>query len=174
MRSALPKEDVLNRSKLICDNFTDLPAFNESNKIAIYFPINNEVDTIELFKKIILNRKNCFFPKIVNNELYFHKINNLEELESGSFGIPEPGSSIVSTIINDIDLFIVPGLCFDLKGSRLGYGKGYYDRALKDVSSSKIYAFCYSFQILNNVPAGKYDKCVGHIVSESGVVSSKI
>jgi len=174
MRSALPKEDVLNRSKLICDNFADLPALNESKKIAIYFPINNEVDTIEIFKKIILNRKSCFFPKIVNKELYFHKISNLEELESGSFGIQEPGSSIVSTCINDIDLFIVPGLCFDLKGSRLGYGKGYYDRALKDVSSSKIYAFCYSFQILNNVPAGKYDKCVGHLVSESGVVSSKI
>ena len=51
MRSALPKEDVLNRSKLICDNFADLLAFNESKKIAIYFPINNEVDTIELFKK---------------------------------------------------------------------------------------------------------------------------
>lgn len=173
-RIALTKEDVLSRSKLVCNNFTELQAFIESKKIAIYFPINNEVDTIELFNQIILNGKSCYFPNIVNKELSFHKISNLEELESGSFGIPEPDSSIVSTCINDIDLFIVPGLCFDLKGSRLGYGKGYYDRALKNVSSSNIYAFCYSFQILNDVPAGKYDKCVGHIVSECGVITTKI
>ena len=118
--------------------------------------------------------KNCFFPKVVNNELYFHKISNLQELESGSYGIPEPGKSTVSADINIIDLFIVPGLGFDHKGSRLGYGKGLYDKSLKDVSSSKIYAFCYSFQILNDVPATKHDKSVGHTVSESGVVSFKI
>ena len=174
IRSALSKKDILDRSKLICEHFAALQAFIKSNNIAIYYPINNEVDTAELFKTMILNGKNCFFPKIINKELSFHKISNLEELEPGSFGIPEPKSSHDSTCINDIDLFIVPGLYFDFKGSRLGYGKGYYDRALKDIISSKIYAFCYSFQIIDEVPSGKNDKCVGHIVSESGVVSTKI
>ncbi len=123
---------------------------------------------------MVREHKNCFFPKVVNNELYFHKISNLEELETGAFGIPEPGNSAVSADINDIDIFIVPGLGFDHKGARLGYGKGLYDKSLKDVSSSKIYAFCYSFQILNKVPVSSYDKKVGHTVSESGVVSIKI
>jgi len=170
----LPKSEVLSHSKLICDNFADLPAYKRSTNIAIYSPINNEVDTLEIFKRNLLDGKNSFFPKVVNNELYFHKINNLNELETGSFGIQEPVSSIVSSSINDIDLFIVPGLCFDLNGSRLGYGKGLYDKALKNVSSSKIYAFCYSFQILNDVPSSNHDKSVGHMVSESGVVSIKI
>ena len=120
---------------------------------------------------MVRENKNCFFPKVVNNKLYFHKISNLNELDEGYFGIPEPGKSAVLSDINSIDLFIVPGLCFDLKGSRLGYGKGLYDKALKDVTSSKIYAFCYTFQILKEVPADRHDKRVGHIVSESGVVS---
>ncbi len=174
MRSALSKTEVINRSKLVCDSFTSLPVFKESKNIVIYSPINNEVDTAELFKSIKQNGKSSFFPKVVNNELYFHKISNPEELESGSFGIPEPSGSAVFAGIDEIDLFIVPGLCFDIKGSRLGYGKGFYDRALKDVSSSSIYAFCYSFQILNDVPTSKNDKRVGFVVSESGVVSTKI
>ena len=174
VRSKFSKKEILDKSQIICGHFTDLKAYNSSENIAIYYPINNEVDTRQLFKKIILNGKSCFFPKIVNKELSFHKVSSLDELETGCYGIPEPRSSSDLISINDIDLFIVPGVSFDLKGSRLGYGKGYYDRALKDVSSSKIYAFCFSFQILNEVPSGNNDKPVGHIVSESGVVSTKI
>lgn len=173
-RNLLSKSEVNNLSKLISDRFASLPVFKESKNIAIYSPINNEVDTAGLFRTLLENGKSSFFPKIVNNELYFHKISKPEELEYGSFGIPEPGGSADLTGINEIDLFIVPGLGFDNKGSRIGYGKGFYDRALKDVSSSKIYAFCYSFQILNNVPTSENDKRVGFIVSESGVVSTKI
>jgi len=159
---------------LICDSFDQLPAFKQSTNIAIYYPVNNEVDTLTLFNTIQHAGKYSYFPKVADGRLYFHKISNLNQLETGYYGIPEPGNSVISTGINEIDLFIIPGLCFDLAGSRLGYGKGLYDQALKCISSSKLYAFCYKFQILNEVPSNKDDKKVGHIISESGVVSCKI
>lgn len=173
-RSALSDYEVKESSRLICGIFTGLPEYKSAKNIAIYSPVRNEVDTHGLFNKIVHDDKNCFFPKVVNNKLYFHKITDLKYLETGYAGIPEPANPGEPVSISDIDLFVVPGLCFDINGQRLGYGKGLYDMTLEDVSSSKIYAFCYSFQILNEVPSDKHDKKVGHVVNESGIVSFKI
>lgn len=173
-RSGLSEKEVKESSNLICSIFTELPEYKSSNNIAIYSPVRNEVDTNGLFKKIVSDNKNCFFPRVVNNKLFFHKITDLGDLGIGYSTIPEPSNTDDPVKTCDIDLFVVPGLCFDLKGSRIGYGKGFYDKALKDVSSSKIYAFCYSFQILSEVPTDQHDKKVGHVVNESGIVSFKI
>jgi len=173
-RCSLSNESIQKNSKLICDSFAQLNAFKQSSNIAIYYPVKNEVDTLTLFNTIQSAGKYSYFPKVADGKLYFHKIRNLNQLETGYYGIPEPGNSVIFTGINEIDLFIVPGLCFDLKGSRLGYGKGLYDQALKNISSSKLYAFCYKFQILNELPSDKDDKRVGHLISESDVVSCKI
>jgi len=68
------------------------------------------------------------------------------------------------------DLFIVPGLAFDLHGHRVGRGGGFYDRLLKDVSAPKI-ALAFDFQVLAEVPHTLYDISMTTIVTEKRIIS---
>lgn len=173
-RRGLSREFIQNRSNEICDRFTCLQAYLKAVNVAVYYPFNNEVDTQGLFNKIKESGKNCYFPKVAESGIDFHKIDRLSELETGSFGIQEPGVSAPIADVEDLDILVVPGLCFDHSGSRLGYGKGFYDKALSNVPSSKIYGFCFSFQIIDDVPSEEYDKRVGYLVSEDKLAICKI
>ena len=70
--------------------------------------------------------------------------------------------------MSEIDILVVPGIAFDKKGNRLGYGKGFYDRLL---SGKRIFSIglAYSFQLLENLPYDKYDKRLDAIASEDGI-----
>ncbi|MDR3253687.1 MAG: 5-formyltetrahydrofolate cyclo-ligase, partial [Endomicrobium sp.] len=71
---------------------------------------------------------------------------------------------------DNIDLIFVPGLAFDVLGYRMGYGKGYYDRWLKNLPSEKIVGLAYDFQIADKLPSEKYDIPVGLIITEKRVI----
>ena len=94
----------------------------------------------------------------------------LEELESGSFGVREP--SLAAPQYNmDLDgqaLCLVPGLCFDNKGYRLGYGKGYYDRFLARFRGVTL-GLCYNDFLQDCLPVGDYDLPVQQIATEDRV-----
>ena len=70
--------------------------------------------------------------------------------------------------VDKLDLLVVPGVAFDEKGYRLGYGKGYYDKVL---ARKKIFSIGlgYSLQLLEKVPRGKYDERLDAIVTEEGI-----
>jgi len=71
---------------------------------------------------------------------------------------------------SDIDLIVVPGVAFDMSGNRLGMGKGFYDRALKDVGKGKIAALAYEFQLIGKVPVYGHDVGVGWIITEERIL----
>ena len=172
-RSILSAEFIAKSSDLICGNFLSTNFYNQAENIALYYPIKNEVNPLSVFHYSVNLGKNILFPKIANDSLSFYEVNRLEDLLLSKFGIYEPGEGLKRMETEEIDLFIVPGLAFDKKGNRLGYGKGFYDNALRSISSSKIMGFCYFFQILDFIPSGGSDKDVGYLVCEDGVLSCK-
>jgi 5-formyltetrahydrofolate cyclo-ligase len=111
----------------------------------------------------------------------FYKISSYDELQSGAYGILEPITNekyVPSQICNDIsgnktkDIIIIPGLVFDIKGNRIGYGGGYYDRYLLEHKNLIKCAVCYDFQIVDEgiIPYGKYDVKVDAIVTDKRLV----
>jgi len=86
-------------------------------------------------------------------------------LVKGRFGIMEP---LPYGSVDRIDLLVVPGIAFDRKGYRLGYGKGYYDKFLakKDVFSIGL---AYFFQLVESLPKGKYDMKLDSVATEAGI-----
>ncbi|MBF8303022.1 MAG: 5-formyltetrahydrofolate cyclo-ligase family protein, partial [Candidatus Dadabacteria bacterium] len=70
----------------------------------------------------------------------------------------------------DIDLIIIPGIAFDSFGVRIGYGKGYYDRAISKIDIKKRIGLAYDFQVVESIPIERYDERVGLIVTETGVI----
>ena len=91
---------------------------------------------------------------------------SLAQLGQGPFVILEPtGSRLVE--LDTLDLVIVPGVAFDLSGHRLGYGKGYYDRAFANRGiPTQLVGLCFSFQVVRQLPAETHDVCMGLVVTD--------
>lgn len=173
-RSALSDAQVKQKSLLISDYLYSLDVFKLSNSIALYSPIQNEVITESIFNKAIQAEKEVYFPRVNGSSLDFHRIDKLEQLKTGNFGVLEPQGYLYKANTEDIDLYVLPGLAFDRFGNRLGYGKGYYDRALANISESKKVGLSYNLQILDSVPIDEDDRKVGIIVTELGVFLGEI
>ena len=133
-RLALTEADCLNYSRQICEQFFLNFDLSFIKIIHLYLPIekNKEPDTWLILDRVrgeFLNVR-VSLPRVRDNRLENIFFEDLHQLEKNSLGIPEPKQG-VPTPTEKIDLVIIPMLAFDQKGHRVGYGKGFYDRFLK-------------------------------------------
>ena len=134
-----------------------------SKTLLIYISINSEVDTTKIIN-YFLNTKNIAVPKIIDNNMYFCYVKNLNELTSGKYNIPEPTNE---NIVTDFDnaICIVPGLCYDKENYRIGYGKGYYDRFLSK-NKIKTIGLCYKECMIEKIDNDKYDYKIDEVITD--------
>ncbi len=166
--SLLPNQIVI-LSDLILEKIRNHPKFISSNSIFLYSSFGSEVLTSSLIDCAKKDGKEVFLPVLTkNSELEFHLFESFSKMKKGKFGILEPTSKIKSTTSSD--LIIVPGVGFDLSLHRLGYGKGYYDKFLKNISSYKI-GICFDFQIISKIPILAHDQKMDEIISEKRIVT---
>ena len=94
-------------------------------------------------------------------------IHSLDNLSKDKYGILEPDEDINPIEVDAIDLVILPGLAFDNKGGRLGYGGGYYDKYLSNISDNAVkVALCYDFQVIDTVPMEEHDICTDLLITD--------
>jgi len=173
-RLQLSKEYVDRTSRLICRNLVETSLYQNSRSIALYHSFKNEIDTLDIFKRSVDLGKSVLFPRMKNGVLIFSRVeDSCELILNDKYGIYEPDSRLPGVKNEDIDLFIVPGVAFDVRGNRLGYGKGYYDRTLASVPYGRVVGLCYRFQIFDFIPTDVLDKRVDYLLSEDGVLSCK-
>lgn len=138
------------KSKKIIEKIKANDMYKKARVIALYKSLLSEVDTTELINYSINIKKIVVLPRVSNNELKFYKINSLKDkFIKSKFGVEEPVGN-ENNYINktNIDLIVVPGLCFDKEKNRLGFGKGYYDRYLASTELKSI-GVCFNEQILD-------------------------
>ncbi|MDR2956356.1 MAG: 5-formyltetrahydrofolate cyclo-ligase [Prevotella sp.] len=160
-------EDLALRSQEVLSVLEITGFFQDAKKIFIYNSLADEVQTIDFIHKW-KDEKEFFLPVIKGDNIVFRKYIPNGELKQSSFGIQEPiGDDF--TDYNKIDLIIVPGVAFDRKKNRLGRGKGYYDRFLKNLKMPKA-GICFEFQLLDQLPVDQYDIPMDYIVSENDLI----
>jgi len=150
-------------SERIHQNLKRITSFTNSQNTACYFPIGSEVDTHNIMLDMLEQDKNLLLPRIVNNNLEFCIVPNLEKLEKGSFEIMEPRDSCKKA--EKINCVLIPTVGVSKSGVRLGYGKGYYDRFLSSTDAVKI-SLTYSKQIVKSIPNDSHDVKIDWIVTE--------
>ena len=103
-----------------------------------------------------------------------------EEVEPGTYGIPEPKKEFIRRVDPaTIDLFVLPGVAFDVQGGRLGYGAGYYDRVLGGTAPSRqsmhvsLIALAFELQFVDRIPSSVHDVRVHKIVTEERVIECR-
>ncbi|HUS65812.1 MAG TPA: 5-formyltetrahydrofolate cyclo-ligase, partial [Kofleriaceae bacterium] len=116
------------------------------------------------------------FPRVLPDEhaLAFHLVAGEHELTAGAFGIREPSPQAPLVAAGEIDVYLVPGLAFDHAGTRLGWGRGYYDRTFAADPHAVRIGYCYQCQVAPSVPRGEDDLPVHHIVTEAGIATARV
>jgi 5-formyltetrahydrofolate cyclo-ligase len=126
--------------------------FQEAKCIAIFFPMQGEVNLLELMKLT----KRFAFPKIAEKHMHFYEYHEHTEFVKSKFGVSEPKEG---TLIDDeIDYMLVPALVISKDFYRIGYGKGYYDHFLSLTRPKTVMGVIYEFQETIEIPIDEHDQ----------------
>jgi 5-formyltetrahydrofolate cyclo-ligase len=164
-RNGLAPSEIAKLSKHIQEFVINSKEFKSAKVVGAYYAFGSEVKTDLILEKARALSKKVALPSVEGESLAFYELSSGKYLVKGRFGIMEP---LPYGPVDRIDLLVVPGIAFDKKGYRLGYGKGYYDKFLAKKNVFSI-GLAYSFQLLESLPKGKYDKRLDAITTEEGV-----
>ena len=151
------------------NQLTEQIKFNAIDCIGSFMSIRSEISTNKLNKAILDMKKKLAFPTIEKNSetLIFKTTNSLKSFKLGKFNIPEPKDNNKEITPQ---LFFVPCLGFDLKGYRIGYGGGFYDKTFEKLKklnlSFNTVGFAYDDQKQNELPIEKNDYKLDFVLTE--------
>lgn len=173
-RRRLSSEERRQRSLRIWDTCRQLPAFDRCGLISTYVGFGEEVETSGLIHELLRERKSVAVPVhgSGHGKPAFAEIASWDELAPNSLGFLEPLPEKMRLVaIDSIGCFLVPGVGFDLWGNRLGYGLGFYDRALQTAPhDSLLVGLAYDLQVVENLPVSGHDVPMHLIITETRIV----
>lgn len=167
------------KSGSLCASLSSHKMWPSFGGVAAFLPLPDEPDLRPLLRRALGEGKRVFLPRIEGEGIVFHGVSSLEDedMRLHSFGMREPSALLPVADLGSFSrgglLFLVPGLGFDLRGGRLGRGKGYYDRFFGGFPAGRfscVLGAAFSCQIVERVPCGVGDFPVSGVVTEEGVV----
>jgi len=164
-RSQLSREEVLEKSKIITEKVFSLDDYKSAEVILCYISFDNEVSTEDLIKESLKNKR-VVVP--VTKRSLISELSTLEETKENVYGIREP-VNMDPVNLKEIDIAFVPGIVFDKKCNRIGFGCGYFDRLLKKLTDVPKYALAFEFQVLDRIPIESHDVQVDYIITEEKI-----
>lgn len=145
LRNALSEQEQKQAATSLMSLITTLPAFMHSHSIAFYIASDGEIDPAPLLEQALLYDKSCYLPcvdsmdnPVEENHLAFVRYKSGDRLTANKYGIPEPLLSSEAMLpAEKLDLVLMPLVAFDVKGNRLGMGKGYFDRTFAFINPTR-------------------------------------
>lgn len=159
--------DRESKSIVICSNFLHSEIYKEANTILCYYPLKSEIDVKTILEIVLKSGKRLALPVCLDGgEMKFYYVKDLSLLKKGLFGINEPDPSQSLEVLDfDNSVCVVPGIAFDKRGYRIGYGGGYYDKFLEYFQGISI-GLCYDELLKDSIPRDKHDRKVDFIITE--------
>lgn len=169
-RKDAPLDKIEKNSELICDTFLSLPEYAQAETVFAYVDCKNEVQTKKVIRQCWKDGKKIAAPKVFGQIMKYYEIHSFDDLEEGYFGIMEPKDSLLKETVCEDGLMILPGVAFDEKRHRVGYGGGFYDRYLEAHPHMKKIAFAFEFQLFEEVPYEAFDILPEKIITEKRII----
>jgi 5-formyltetrahydrofolate cyclo-ligase len=164
-RKALKDQDRLEKSEIICEKIMSTSLWKDAACIYAYMDCKGEVCMRPLLEAAWKEGKRVAVPKVFGTEMRFFYIHSYEDVEPGYYSIPEPTGGEEADCPDA--LMIMPGVAFDDKRHRCGYGGGFYDRFLEAHPALLTIAPAFDFQIMEQVPAEIFDRLPQMVVTET-------
>ena len=159
------------------NHFLESPLYRYAPLILAFVSTGTEIDTHTLLKRMLDDKKNVAIPETTDTSMTFRLLSHNtplnKQLRRGNFGIEEPVKSLKPIKPESLPagtVILVPGLAFSEDGSRLGKGKGYYDRYIEHIPlETVLVGYTFQLQITETVPCGDFDRKVDYIVTEEKI-----
>ncbi|MGG6294051.1 5-formyltetrahydrofolate cyclo-ligase [Leptolyngbya sp. AN02str] len=169
-RQAIHPEIWKEKSDRICEHLRTWPTFQQARTILVYFSFRNEPDLTRLWRL----GKRFGFPRCIDQkflEWHLWLPSSSIPLQKGAYGIPEPHPSAPVIRPQDVDLILVPSVACDVRGYRLGYGGGFYDRMLAkpEWRSKPTVGIVFEFARVPKLPNDPWDRPLQGICTEAGL-----
>lgn len=162
-KRAMTEAEIVERSEKLGVLFASSELYRNAQTIYAYLPYNQEVRTVPMLERAMKDGKRVAVPKVYGEEMKFLYITDLNRVEKGYAGIPEPmGDEPVAQ--DPTALVLMPGLAFDREGHRIGYGGGFYDKFLAAEPGHPTVALCYEFQMVERIPTEEFDVPVDQVI----------
>lgn len=140
-----------------------------ATNVGLYIPIKGETSTNALMETALQTGKSVYLPRLYDPaHMVFAACDDISTLRPGLYGIPEPPAGPEPA---RLDLIVMPGVAYDQRGFRLGYGAGCYDRFLAEPchSAAIVIGLCFAFQIVPALPVEPWDRPAGYLCCEEGM-----
>lgn len=155
-KRAMTPEKIEAASDNLAQQFYATAYYQNAAVIYGYLPYNQEVRTVPILEQALRDGKKVAVPKVYGDTMRFIYLDDLTRVAPSEMGIPEPVAD-APVACDERALVLMPGLAFDKKGNRMGYGGGYYDKFLAEEPNHPTVALCYGFQMVEHIPTEDYD-----------------
>ena len=170
-RDALPPEERTRLSRSIVNTLSTWIQTSGFDTVMLYLSMRSEVETTGLLEGLLNSGKQVCAPVVDTEQLNLipRQIRNPRtELARHRYGMLEPNATCPIFPIEHLQLIVIPGIAFDRKGYRLGYGKGFYDRFLVKCPHAVAVGLAYQIQLVEDTFPQQWDVPVQHIFTETG------
>ncbi|KGN72855.1 5-formyltetrahydrofolate cyclo-ligase [Porphyromonas gulae] len=166
-RELLTAENREAWSQAIVERICRLDVFADAKRIGLYHALPDEPDLAGLLREYA-HTKQLFIPRVEGDDIAFYAYTGEADLEAeGAYGIAEPTADAATAVPpSSLDLLLVPGVAFDRKGSRMGRGKGYYDRFLP-ATQARLIGVTFSYRLLADLPTDPWDRPMEGVITDS-------
>ena len=169
-RLAFSAEERRLRSRALQTRLFNREEFRKAKIIQFYISFNHEVETREMIGRALETGKKVVVPYLKEDPcgIGLSELRDLkQELQRNRNGFEEPfGPFIRPADPARVELWVIPGVAFDLSGNRIGYGKGFYDRLLSSSVSGILTGIAFDLQLVDTIPAEAHDVRMDRIVTE--------
>lgn len=164
-KALLSAEERANAAQTVFDLLEQTAAFLMADKILMYHSLPDELSTREFIARWH-SRKHFYLPRVngVNLDILPY---DESRLHLGAFQIEEPTGSDTADV-DEMELIVVPGVAFDRRGNRLGRGKGFYDRLLRQTRATTI-GVGFECQIFDDLAPEPHDVPLHLVITENGI-----
>lgn len=161
---SLSIEERTEAARLIATEIECDPHFRAAQTVAAFMPLGDEPPLREAVERWA-ESKRVVVPKVEGDQMSFYDF-RATQMASGAFGIDEPQSSVLCPP-EQIEVMIVPAVGFTREGTRMGRGRGYYDRYLGATEAAHIYKIgtCFACQLVDELPTEPHDVAMDRVVA---------
>ncbi len=158
------QEQLQALSAPIIDRLRHHPKIVAAKTVMLYHSLPDEVFTHTFVDEMVKAGKDVLLPVVISEtEMEIRRYTGAKDMAMSSFHILEPIGELF-TDYDSIEFIAVPGMSFDADRNRLGRGKGYYDRFLKQTEQAYKLGICFDFQKLDSIPTDEYDEKVDEVL----------
>ncbi len=155
-------------SEAICRRLLEWSVFQTAKTVYFYYPLGSEADLLPAARALLESGKQVGFPRTSGEEMEFYPVRSLEEFQEGAFHVMEPAGE--KPLREEQPLILAPGLAFDERKGRIGYGKAYYDRYFQRYPQACRAGICFETQMVAQIPREVHDCIMDYLVTEKRII----